>query len=83
MPGRYIPEEAVKEPSRPVADVPGVSRLWRDAVNRPGGDVTLVHLPEAGIRGKTPFMMSDPNSLQIADPLSAYLAEKGRVASGL
>jgi hypothetical protein len=53
-----------------------VARLWRDAVNRRGGDVTLVHLPEVGIRGSTHFMMSDLNNVQIADLLSQYLAEK-------
>ena len=53
-----------------------MARLWRDAVNRRGGDVTLVHLPEKGIRGNTHFPMSDLNNVQIADLLSQYLAEK-------
>jgi len=53
-----------------------VARLWRDAVNRRGGDVTLVHLPEVGIRSNTHFAMSDLNNVQIADLLSQYLAEK-------
>jgi hypothetical protein len=48
----------------------------RDAVNRRGGDVTLVHLPEKGVRGNTHFPMSDLNNVQIADLLSQYLAEK-------
>lgn len=39
------------------------ARKWRDAVNRRGGDVTLVHLPEIGIRGNTHFLMSDTNNL--------------------
>jgi hypothetical protein len=54
-----------------------MARLWRDAVNRHGGDVTLVHLPEMGIRGNTHFPFSDLNNLQIADLLSAFLEEKG------
>jgi hypothetical protein len=54
----------------------GVARLWRDAVNKHGGDVTLVHLPELGIRGNTHFPMSDLNNVQIADLLSRYLTEK-------
>jgi len=54
-----------------------VARLWRDAVNRHGGDVTVVHLPEIGIRGNTHFPMSDLNNAQIADQLSQYLAQKG------
>jgi hypothetical protein len=49
---------------------------WRDAVNRKGGDVTLVHLPEIGIRGNTHFPFSDLNSLQIADLLSDFLKNK-------
>ncbi len=53
-----------------------MARLWRDAVNRRGGDVTVVHLPEIGIRGNTHFPMSDTNNLQIADQLSKFLAEK-------
>ena len=28
-----------------------IARLWRDAVNRHGGDVDVAHLPEIGIRG--------------------------------
>jgi len=54
-----------------------VARLWRDAVNRHGGDVTVVHLPEIGIRGNTHFAMSDLNNVQIADQVSQYLASKG------
>jgi hypothetical protein len=50
--------------------------LWRDAVNKRGGDVTLVHLPEVGILGNTHFAMSDLNNAQIADLLSRFLAEK-------
>ena len=46
------------------------------AVNRHGGDARLVHLPELGIRGNTHFPMSDLNNVQIADLVSAFLAEK-------
>jgi len=53
-----------------------MARLWRDAVNRRGGDVTLVHLPDLGIRGNTHFPFSDLNSLQIADLLSDFLRSK-------
>jgi hypothetical protein len=53
-----------------------MARLWRDAVNRRGGDVTLVHLPELGIRGNTHFPFSDLNCLQIADLLSDFLKTK-------
>ncbi|MDZ7363602.1 MAG: alpha/beta fold hydrolase [candidate division KSB1 bacterium] len=54
-----------------------MARLWADAVNRRGGDVTLVHLPEIGLRGNTHFPFSDLNNLEIADLLSKFLKEKG------
>ena len=40
-----------------------MARLWRDTVNKHGGDVTLVHLPEVGIKGNTHFPMSDLNNV--------------------
>jgi hypothetical protein len=36
-----------------------MARLWRDAVNKHGGDVTVLHLPQSGIMGNTHFPMSD------------------------
>lgn len=71
-------------PSQPVAN-PGqdgwrvrlaMARLWRDTVNRRGGDVTVVHLPDIGIRGNTHFPFSDLNNVQIADLMSEYLGKK-------
>jgi hypothetical protein len=53
-----------------------MARLWVDAVNKHGGDVRLVHLPEIGIRGNTHFLMSDLNNVEIADQVSKFLAEK-------
>ena len=53
-----------------------MARLWRDAVNRRGGDVTVVHLPEIGIRGNTHFPFSDLNNVQIADELSKFLSAR-------
>ncbi len=50
-----------------------------DPVNhghRHGGDVTLVHLPEIGIKGNTHFPMSDLNNLEIADHLSGFFKKK-------
>jgi hypothetical protein len=54
-----------------------MARLWRDAVNRHGGDATVVHLPEIGIRGNTHFPFSDLNNVEIADQVSKFLTEKG------
>jgi len=75
--GDNIPEEPVKEPGPDLwRRFIATARQWRDEVNERGGDVTLVHLPEVGIRGNTHFMMSDLNNVQIAGLLSRYLAEK-------
>jgi hypothetical protein len=54
-----------------------MARLWADAVNRRGGDVTVVHLPEIGARGNTHFAFSDLNNLEIADLLTRFLEKKG------
>jgi len=73
----FIPDEP--------SDVPGqdgwrvrleMARKWRDAVNRHGGDVTVVHLPEIGVHGNTHFPFSDLNNKQVADLMSKFLAEK-------
>ncbi|HML87639.1 MAG TPA: hypothetical protein PKA28_04250 [Methylomusa anaerophila] len=49
----------------------------KSAVNRHGGDATVVHLPEIGIHGNTHFPFSDLNNVEIADELSKFLKEKG------
>jgi len=54
-----------------------MAKLWRDAVNQHGGDVTILHLPEIGIYGNTHFPFSDLNNLAIADLMSQFLNEKG------
>lgn len=54
-----------------------MAKLWADAVNRQGGDVTLLHLPEIGIHGNTHFPFSDLNNVEIADLLSKFIREKG------
>ena len=54
-----------------------MARLWRDCVNKHGGDVTVVHLPEIGINGNTHFSFSDLNNLEIADLMSEWLKKKG------
>lgn len=53
-----------------------MARKWRDTVNKHGGDVTVVHLPETGIKGNTHFPFSDLNNLEIADLMSTWLKEK-------
>jgi len=53
-----------------------MAKLWRDCVNRHGGDVTVVHLPEIGVKGNTHFPFSDLNNLEIAELMSKWLKEK-------
>jgi pimeloyl-ACP methyl ester carboxylesterase len=53
-----------------------MAKKWRDAVNNYGGDVSVVHLPEIGIKGNTHFPFSDLNNLEIADLMSEWLKER-------
>jgi hypothetical protein len=53
-----------------------MARLWADAVNSRGGDATVVHLPEVGVRGNTHFPFSDLNNLEVAALMSKFLAQK-------
>jgi hypothetical protein len=53
-----------------------MARHWAATVNRHGGDVTVVHLPEKGIRGNTHFPFSDLNNLEIADLMYKFLENK-------
>lgn len=54
-----------------------LGKLFVEAINRHGGDATLVELPEIGIYGNTHFLMSDLNNIEIADQLSNWLKVKG------
>lgn len=72
--GDNIPEQPSAMPGQDSWRVRlAMARAWRDAVNRHGGKVTLVHLPEIGIKGNTHFPFSDLNNLQIADLVSDFL----------
>lgn len=75
--GDNIPEQAIDLPAQDSWRARlQMARLWRDAVNRHGGDVRLIHLPEFGISGNTHFPMADLNNLQIADLVTQFLKEK-------
>jgi hypothetical protein len=76
--GDFIPKEPNANPGQDGWRVRlAMARLWRDAVNRNGGDVTVVHLPEIGVQGNTHFPFSDLNNVQIADLMSKWLNNKG------
>ena len=76
--GDNIPEKPVIHSGRDFWRVRlAMARLFTEAVNRRGGDVTLVHLPEMGIHGNTHFPFSDLNNLEIAELMSKFLEKKG------
>jgi len=76
--GDFIPDSPMNNPGQDGWRARlEMARLWRDAVNRHGGDVTVVHLPEIGIKGNTHFPFSDLNNIQIADLMSEWLKKKG------
>ena len=75
--GDNIPSQPTKERGKDNWRVRlAMARLWVAAINRHGGDATLVHLPTIGIRGNTHFAFSDLNNVQVADQVSKFLAEK-------
>ncbi len=76
--GDFIPDQPVDNPGQDQWRAAyEMSKKWKEAVNKHGGDVTLVHLPEIGIKGNTHFPMSDLNNVEIADLMSQWLKEKG------
>ncbi|NBA98248.1 alpha/beta fold hydrolase [Pseudomonas sp. R5(2019)] len=75
--GDNIPDQPVRLPAQDSWRARlEMARLWRDTVNRHGGDVRLVHLPQIGIKGNSHFPFSDMNNIEIADLVSKFLAEK-------
>jgi hypothetical protein len=75
--GDNIPEKPSDIPSQDGWRVRlEMAKKWRDTVNRHGGDVTVVHLPEVGVHGNTHFPFSDLNNKQVAELMSNFLSEK-------
>ena len=75
--GDNIPDKPVAMPAQDSWRVRlAMARKWRDVVNKHGGDVTVTHLPEVGIKGNTHFPFADLNNVQIADLVSRFLKEK-------
>lgn len=54
-----------------------MARPFAPCINRRGGDATVVHLPELGIGGNSHSLFAEKNNVQLADLLSAWLAERG------
>lgn len=53
-----------------------MAKLWRDKVNQYGGDVTLIRLPDIGLKGNTHFPMSDLNNVEVANVMFEFLKNK-------
>lgn len=53
------------------------ARQWTAAVNAHGGNATVIHLPEIGIKGNTHFPFSDLNNVEIADLQSKFMQDNG------
>lgn len=76
--GDFIPNEETNVSSLNFwRNVFATARQWAKVVNAHGGDATIVHLPEIGIKGNTHFPMSDFNNKEVAEVLATWLKEKG------
>jgi hypothetical protein len=53
------------------------SKLFVDALNKEGGQASVLHLPDAGLYGNSHFMFSDLNNVQVADQLALFLNTMG------
>jgi hypothetical protein len=75
--GDYIPDQPSQNPGQDQWRASFImAKRWRDVVNKHGGDVTLVRLPEAGLKGNTHFPMSDLNNMAVADLMYDFLKKK-------
>lgn len=54
-----------------------LAKKWEKVMKKYGGDVTVVDLPEIGVKGNTHFMMADLNNVQVADVMERWMKEKG------
>jgi pimeloyl-ACP methyl ester carboxylesterase len=68
-------------PKEPIADIPADGRRVQvvasdqfiKAINDRGGKASVLHLPDAGLKGNSHFMFSDLNSDDVANQLSIFL----------
>ena len=76
--GDYIPDAPSKYPGEEQWRAAlTMAKRWRDIVNKYGGDVSIIRLPEVGLKGNTHFPMSDLNNIEVANLLSSFLKSKG------
>ena len=48
-------------------------KTFVDQLKKAGGDATMMHLPELGIKGNSHMLMQDRNSDQLADLVIAWI----------
>jgi hypothetical protein len=76
--GDNIPAESMDNPGQDQWRIRlAMAKLWAEAINRHGGDATVVHLPAMGIHGNTHFPFSDLNNIEIAELMYNFLENKG------
>ncbi len=71
-------------PRQPIPDLVADGRraqvvtsvMFADALNKQGGQASVLHLPDVGLFGNSHFMFSDLNNVQVADQLSKFLSAK-------
>lgn len=76
--GDYIPTTQVKEvgPDKWRSEYE-MAKKFVSIVNKYGGDATIVHLPEIGIKGNSHFLMGEKNNHELADLVEKWLEQKG------
>ena len=71
-------------PKQPIPDLVADGRraqvvtsvMFAEALNKQGGQASVLHLPDVGQYGNSHFMFSDLNNVQVADELLKFLAAK-------
>jgi hypothetical protein len=51
--------------------------LWRDTVNKHGGNAQVLDLPDVGILGNTHYVFADTNVNLVAAQMSLWLKNQG------
>ena len=54
-----------------------LAKKWEAVMNKYGGHVQVVSLPDIGIKGNTHFMMADLNKEDVANAMEKWKTEKG------
>jgi pimeloyl-ACP methyl ester carboxylesterase len=54
-----------------------LAKKWAAVMRKYGSDVTIISLPDIGIKGNTHFMMADLNNKEVANAMEKWMKEKG------